>query len=341
MPLTVETALSPLLPVSTRERRLRRGAFADRGRRIEVGLVNNMPAGAVAATQRQFASLLEAGSGEFDVRLNLFDLETLPRSRETRRAMAEEYSTARALTGGRQDAMIVTGAEPHADDLREEPFWNELGFVLDWADAHALSTLHSCLAAHAAVLRRDAIARRRFAAKCSGVFAVDVVADHELTAGLAQQFRVPHSRWNGLDEGALAAKGYVTLTRSETCGVDLFIRNARSLLVFLQGHPEYDADTLAREHRRDTLRFLRGETAAPAMPVNYFPPATEAAVADYVARARALSARPSQYPAAALALDVAPWRESGVRLARNWLKIVAQRKAARNLTSFAVVRWGG
>src|SRR5579863_5297804 len=105
MPLTVETALSPPLPVSPRERRLRRGAFADRGKRIEVGLVNNMPDGAVAATQRQFASLLEAASGEFDIRLSLFDLETLPRSREARRAMAEDYSAARALTGSRQDAI--------------------------------------------------------------------------------------------------------------------------------------------------------------------------------------------------------------------------------------------
>jgi homoserine O-succinyltransferase len=341
MPLTLETTASPPVTPSARERRLRRGAYADRGRRIEVGLVNNMPDAAVAATERQFASLVEAASGDFDVRLHLFDLASLPRSPETRRAMAEDYRAARALAAAPRDAIIVTGAEPRAANLRDEPFWDELGQVLDWADANAFSTLHSCLAAHVAVLRHDAVERRRLAIKCSGVFAIDVLVRHDLTAGFEAGFSMPHSRWNGLDEGELVAKGYLALTRSETCGVDIFIRQSRSLLVFLQGHPEYDADTLAREHRRDTLRFLRGEAPAPGLPVSYFPPAVAAAVADFVARAKASAVQPSDYPGAALALDAAPWREAGVRLARNWLTLVAQRKAARNATSFAVARWGG
>ena len=34
--------------------------------------------------------------------------------------------------------------------------------------------------------------------------------------------------------------------------------------MFWQGHPEYDRDTLAREFRRDVLRYLSGERRAPA-----------------------------------------------------------------------------
>ena len=33
-----------------------------------------------------------------------------------------------------------------------------------------------------------------------------------------------------------------------------------SQFVFLQGHPEYDANSLAREYRRDMDRYMRGET---------------------------------------------------------------------------------
>ncbi len=40
--------------------------------------------------------------------------------------------------------------------------------------------------------------------------------------------------------------------------------------VFLQGHPEYESDSLAREHRRDLGRYLRGETdAKPPTPKGY------------------------------------------------------------------------
>ena len=135
------------------------------------------------------------------------------------------------------------------------------------------------------------------------------------------------------------------LARSPECGVDLFVRKARSLLVFLQGHPEYEADTLAREHRRDLMRFLRGEAASPPhSPAHYYPPDAAAAVADFARRAdggarRGLGGR--------LSLP-RRWRSTtsrgarrGVRLVRNWLGLMARRKAARSAATFAVARWGG
>ena len=135
------------------------------------------------------------------------------------------------------------------------------------------------------------------------------------------------------------------LARSPECGVDLFVRKARSLLVFLQGHPEYEADTLAREYRRDLMRFLRGEAAAaPRLPADYYPPDAAAAVANFAAPRR--WRRPKR-----------PWRQAspsrrcrsttrrgaqaGVQLVHNWLGLVARRKAARSAATFAVARWGG
>ena len=88
------------------------------------------------------------------------------------------------------------------------------------------------------------------------MFASQVIASHELTRGLEDGFVMPHSRYNGLDEADLVEAGFTPLTRSPEAGVDLFVNEERSLEVFLQGHPEYDADTLAREYRRDLLRFL-------------------------------------------------------------------------------------
>ena len=239
---------------------------------------------------------------------------------------------------------MVTGAEPGAADLRDEPFWEELGFVLDWAAENTISALLSCLAAHAEALRSDGIVRRPLANKRAGVFSVDVVADHELVRGLAPRYRAPHSRWNDLDEAKLVEKGYRVLARSPECGVDLFVRKARSLLVFLQGHPEYEADTLAREHRRDLLRFLRGEVAAPPNPPsNYYAPEAAAAVANFARRGMAApqAAIAAGFPLSALSLTDEPWRHAGVQLLHNWLSLVARRKTARGAATFAVARWGG
>ena len=327
------------------ERGARRGGFADQSwRTIHIGLVNNMPDSAVAATQRQFTRLLEDASGELDLRLHLFALDSLPRAAEARRAMAEAYAPASALESARLDALVVTGAEPSAADLRDEPFWEELGFVLDWAAENTISSLLSCLAAHAEVLRSDGVARRPLARKRTGVYALDVVADHELVRGLEPRYRAPHSRWNDLDEAKLVEKGYRVLGRSSECGVDLFIRKARSLLVFLQGHPEYEADTLAREHRRDLLRFLRGEVAAPPNPPsNYYAPEAAAMVANFARRGMAApqAAIAAGFPISALSLTDEPWRHAGVQLLHNWLALVARRKTARGAATFAVARWGG
>jgi homoserine O-succinyltransferase len=174
------------------------------------------------------------------------------------------------------------------------------------------------------------------------VFATEIVARHELVEGLGPTSSTPHSRLNGLDEDELAAKGYLTLTRSHRAGADMFVKEGASLQVFLQGHPEYDADTLAREYRRDLLRFLRGEAnEPPQMPQHYFAAPVAARLAALVESAIAApAAQLAQFPPEALAMTAAPWRADSVRLFRNWLATIARRKAALNAPSSAV-RWGG
>ena len=45
------------------------------------------------------------------------------------------------------DAIIVTGAEPKAASLTEEPYWNAFTQVVDWASENTVSSAFSCLAA--------------------------------------------------------------------------------------------------------------------------------------------------------------------------------------------------
>jgi len=69
----------------------------------------------------------------------------------------------------------------------------------------------------------------------------------------------------------LNACGYRVLTRAADAGVDMFIKQQKSLFVFFQGHPEYESSTLLLEYRRDVSRYLRGETDTyPSIPRGYF-----------------------------------------------------------------------
>jgi homoserine O-succinyltransferase/O-acetyltransferase len=348
MPATIERILRDGVAQlgGARERRMRRGSIRDRGRRIEIGLVNNMPDAALLATERQFSNLLSAAAGDLDVRLHLYAISDVPRSVETSAVLSRTYQDVKSLRPGRLDALIVTGAEPLASELTQEPYWRALADLIDWADSHTISTILSCLAAHAGVLHLDGVARQPLPEKCSGIFAFETAPRNKLVSGFGGAALTPHSRRNGLDAETLTRENYQILARHPETGVDIFTKQRRSLFVFLQGHPEYEDDSLAREYRRDMNRFLRGEQEAlPAIPAAYFSPPVARALATFAERAR-FERRPetmAAFPdAGAFGPGNAPWRKSAVRLYRNWLDIVAERKAALiEEAPVAVARLGG
>jgi len=284
--------------------------------RLRIGLVNNMPDAALCATERQFGDLLRAAGGETEIELVLFALPGVARSDKALAKTAGRYEDAAGLADAGLDGLIVTGAEPRAARLDDEPYWPALAAVADWTRAAAVPTLWSCLAAHAAVLHFDGVERRPLPAKLSGVFASAPAGADPLVAG--GRFLTPHSRLNGLDEGDLIRNGYDILTHSDAAGVDAFLRRDGALALFLQGHPEYDADTLMREYARDVGRFLRGERPAhPVTPANYFDAETEDRLAQLAGRDQATMA---DYEAAlAGAAPQRAWRGSAIRLYRRWL----------------------
>jgi homoserine O-succinyltransferase/O-acetyltransferase len=296
---------------------------------IDVALVNNMPDAALDATERQFRALLSAAAPDLDVRLTLYSLPEVPRT-EFGRQRVGRYTDVDDLWNRRHDGLIVTGAEPQAADLKDEPYWGSLTRLLEWAERSTYSTILSCLAAHAGILHMDGIPRRPLGDKRFGVFECVRVCDHPLTAAPAGTLRMPHSRWNDVPEDALRACGYRVLMRSDEAGVDLFVKQRESLFVFFQGHPEYEAVTLLLEYRRDVGRYLRGERDTyPPMPTGYLDAETERALAALQARARheRSDALLADFPTAAAAARVTNnWRASAERFYGNWLRYVEAAK---------------
>jgi homoserine O-succinyltransferase len=216
-----------------------------------------------------------------------------------------------------------------------------LGRVLDWAEENTLSTVLSCLAAHAGVLHSDGIERHRLSDKRFGVFEFSRAADHELTRGLRDGIQFPHSRWNEVRADALESCGYTILTESGDAGVDCFVkRKKRSLFVHFQGHPEYQAETLFKEFRRDVRRFLRHERETyPTAPVGYFGEEVTSCLIDFQQKVRASRVEEAMegFPEMVLTRSLRnAWRAPAVNVYRNWLELIAQKKA--EIFTFAPVR---
>jgi homoserine O-succinyltransferase len=307
---------------------------------LDIGLVNNMPDAALDATERQFRALLDAAAVDFAVRLTLYTLPEVPRTDFGRRQVSR-YASFDDLWHRQHDGLIVTGAEPQAADLKDEPFWGSLTRLLEWAERNTHSTVLSCLAAHAGILHIDGIARRPLGDKRFGIFECVRVSDHPLTEAAPSVLQMPHSRWNEIPEEALLACGYRVLTRSEDAGVDAFVKQRKSLFVFFQGHPEYEAVTLLLEYRRDIGRFLRGERDTyPPMPHGYFDEETAGDLTSL--RERAMVDRReellSEFPTAAAAGKVTnTWRSTAESLYRNWLLFIhTQKRLAESKVPIAV-----
>jgi homoserine O-succinyltransferase len=299
---------------------------------IDIGLINNMPDAALDATVRQFRALLDAAADDMVVRLTLYTLPEVPRT-EFGRQQVNGYSNISCLWDSHLDGLIVTGAEPRSADLEDEPYWESLTRVLEWAEGHTYSTILSCLAAHAGILHIDGIARRPLGDKRFGVFECVRVSDHPLTAAAPSRLQMPQSRWNEIPEEALLACGYRVLTRSDDAGVDAFVKQRKSLFVFFQGHPEYDAVTLMLEYRRDIGRFLRRERDTyPPLPCGYFDQETVEALTTL--RERALVDRReellAEFPTALAAGTVTnTWRSTAESVYRNWLTYICGEKTRR------------
>jgi homoserine O-succinyltransferase len=306
---------------------------------LAIGIVNNMPDSALESTERQFIGLLAAASGRTPVRVRLFALPGVPRGEAAQRHIANNYASIEELWNAAPDGLIITGTEPRGP-LAAEPYWGAFTRLVDWAEANTVSALWSCLAAHAAVLHLDGIDRAPFEDKCFGIFQCERTVDHGLTAAMPAQLQVPHSRWNDLPEGALAACGYDVLSRAPEVGADIFVKSFRSEFVFLQGHPEYEPSTLGREYRRDVGRYLRAERDTyPAQPQRYFDPATVRALD--VFRTQAIVNRSEKrgearmedllahFPAVAMRSQLTDLaRASAVRFYRNWLSCIGTRRGA-------------
>ena len=290
MPLLVEPPRSPRL-VCRVELRDRRDRAAQQSRRRRArGRRTAIPrdsVGGVGAGSGAAAAVLASGHSRAG----------LPRPR---RRLAAHYTDFADLMQSRVDGLIVTGCEPVAARLPQEPVWGALTEVIDWAEHNTRSAIWSCLAAHAAVLHLDGIDRRPLRTQMlRPVHRWSAPPRTRCSRGVRAPLVVPHSRWNGLDEADLAASGYEVADPLER-GRRRSLRQALAQPLRLPAGPSRIRRGRAARRvspRRAALSGAVFRSTYPDQPADYFPEPLAAELAGIRGRGATRSADGDAVPA--------------------------------------------
>ena len=177
------------------------------------------------------------------------------------------YTTFNDVRSKHYDGMIITGAPVENLEFEDVDYWGELCEIIEWTSSNVHSTFHICWGAQAGLYYHYGIPKHSLGTKLSGLFKHTVLKPQSpFFRGFDDEFYMPHSRYTEvLEEDILKVPELELLSVSEDAGV-FAVKSQDSRRIFITGHPEYDADTLALEYFRDIEKGLKID-----VPVNYFP----------------------------------------------------------------------
>ncbi|MBQ2881167.1 MAG: homoserine O-succinyltransferase [Clostridia bacterium] len=196
------------------------------------------------------------------------------------------------------DGLIITGAPVEQLDFKQVLYWDELAEIFNWAKTHVSSVYSICWGAQAALYAYYGIPKYPLPQKMFGIFEHEITdAENPLLKGIKSPFMSPQSRHAEVrKEDILSIPELSLVAVSDIAGVHV-VTNKDLSLICVTGHPEYDADTLAKEYFRDVEK---GDEIN--CPSNYFP-----------------DDNPINPP-------VLSWREDGKTLYGNWVRLLASKK---------------
>lgn len=233
-------------------------------RPLNIGILNLMPTAAKEATEIQYLRILANSPLQINPYLVYFDNHRSASGEDHLDRFYRKFSEIKKIG---LDGLIITGANLEHYEFEKVHFWDELKDFILWADQHVTSTIYGCWASHAGLYIYYGVERVTLGAKRMGVYSHRVHREHGsmLTRSMDDYVDIPYSRWTGIPSDTVASiDDLQVLIESETAGTHL-ISSKNGRRVFVQGHPEYERETLAREYQRDT-----GKGIDVSIPQNYF-----------------------------------------------------------------------
>lgn len=235
-------------------------------RPLRVAFLNLMPA--KRAAEDQLRALLSEGSREVELTpLRVASPEQDEKAHRDWVYAQERYEVIGSVLDRTFDAFVVNGAPLGQKRFEDVTFWPELTQAFNWASRNVSSTLNICWAAAAALKHFHEIERRLAPEKLFGVYPQLVAnTDDPLVKDCPPHIDVPVSRFSTVDhEQVRRVSGLEIVLASPVTGVGL-VRDAAHNQVLCFNHPEYAANTLAKEFWRDRERDITTR-----FPVSTFP----------------------------------------------------------------------
>ena len=232
-------------------------------RPLKIAILNLMPTKIV--TETQLIRLLS--NTPLQIELTLLQTASHRPTNTSAEHMETFYKNFSDVREGRFDGLVITGAPVENLPFEEVDYWHELCAIMEWSRRNVYSTLHICWAAQAGLYYHHHIDKHPVDKKVFGIFSHRCTdLRHPLLRGFDEEFLAPHSRHTEVKlEDVQACKSLDVLATSEEAG--LYIAATHDCRrVYVTGHSEYDADTLALEYFRDVSRGLPID-----LPRRYFP----------------------------------------------------------------------
>ena len=232
-------------------------------RPLKILLLNLMPK--KIETETQLSRLL--GNSPLQVDLELIHTKSHKSKNTSAEHLFTFYKTFDDVKNRTFDGMIITGAPVEQLEFEEVEYWEELCEIMEWSKTHVHSTFHICWGAQAGLYYHFGVKKYPLDKKLFGVF--PTTADYKqsiLLRGFDDTFMVPQSRHTTVKtEDIKAVAKLKILASSEETGVYAAMTE-KGRQIFITGHSEYDAGTLADEYFRD-----KSEGKPIDIPKNYFP----------------------------------------------------------------------
>jgi len=175
-----------------------------------------------------------------------------------RALVAENYVTLADVADQQFDGLIVTGAPVEQLPFEAVDYWQEFETIVTWAQTHVTNTLFECWAAQAGLYAQFNIRKRLVAQKIFGIFQATTVNNHSrLVHGLQgrDSLKMPQSRHTQLDLPTDLPADLQVVAANDEIG-PLILTSPQQRAVYVTGHPEYEAETLANEYFRDLRKQL-------------------------------------------------------------------------------------
>lgn len=231
-------------------------------RPLRVAIVNLMPT--KETTEEQLIRLL--ANTPLQVEVQLLSMGSHDSKNTDRAYLDNFYKTFDEIKHQKYDGMIITGAPVEFLPFEDVDYWKELTEIMDYCRDNVFSTIHICWGAQAGLYRHFGINKHVLDKKLFGVFLTKVKdKKSELMRGFDEEFYAPQSRHTQVDrEEILKVPDLKILADSEETGPHIVATKDKSL-IFIQGHMEYDKDSLKKEYDRDIAKGMEME-----VPNNYF-----------------------------------------------------------------------